>query len=64
MDAPDEKDVALQRAASDLIDQFKSFLPRFLWHTVPLDQRFPEQGQQPRNIIRTATTLDLIKLVS
>ncbi|MCJ1404523.1 hypothetical protein MMC11_007749 [Xylographa trunciseda] len=63
MDAPDEKDVALQKTASNLLDQFMSSLPRFLWHSVPLDQDGPRQENHARNIVRTSTTLDLIKLL-
>ncbi|MCJ1435609.1 hypothetical protein MMC27_004983 [Xylographa pallens] len=63
MDAPDEKDVALQRASPDLLDQFKSSLPRFLWHPVPTNGELSEPKLRPRNIVRTSTTLDLIKLL-
>ncbi|MCJ1390931.1 hypothetical protein MMC18_003792 [Xylographa bjoerkii] len=63
MDAPDEKDLVLQRTASDLLDQFKSSLPRFLWHPMPPDQEAPERKTYARNIVRTSTTLDLIKLL-
>ena len=63
MDAVDEKDVVLQRAASDLMDHFKSSLPRFLWHSTAIDCGHSEQKRHTRNIVRTSTTLDLIKLV-
>ncbi|MCJ1383831.1 hypothetical protein MMC17_006945 [Xylographa soralifera] len=63
MDAPDEKDVILQRAASDLLDQFKSSLPRFIWHPAFPDGELPKQTRHTRNIVRTSTTVDLIKLL-
>ncbi|MCJ1288334.1 hypothetical protein MMC26_007689 [Xylographa opegraphella] len=63
MDASDDKDVVLQKAASDLLDQLKSSLPHFLWHHKPRDCELSEQTKHTRNIVRTSTTLALIKLL-
>lgn len=65
MDATEDKDVQLQRASSELLLEFESSLPRFLWTSrsksqVTLDQR---PSQRLRKTVRSITTAQLIKLV-
>ncbi|KAL9117901.1 MAG: hypothetical protein Q9187_005556 [Circinaria calcarea] len=65
MDAAEDKDVQLQRASSELLLEFESSLPRFLWISSSKSQVTPDQrpSQRLRKTVRHRTTADLIKLL-
>lgn len=62
MDAPEDAELHLQRASADLLREFSSSLPRFLW--VPVGQQSDgEQGPSARKLVKERGTEQLIKLV-
>lgn len=62
MDAPDDRDVKLQRASADLLAEFESFLPRFLWTSVVDDKAVPSP-RVVRKLVNEGRTKRLITLV-
>ncbi|MCJ1251940.1 hypothetical protein MMC30_009178 [Trapelia coarctata] len=63
MDAPEEKDVALQQASSDLLLRLKTSLPRFLWSSKAPSSPQPEKQNHVRVRVRTQTTDELVHLL-
>lgn len=64
MDAPEDAELHLQRASVDLLREFSSSLPRFLWLSPKVGQQSDgEQGPSARKIVKERSTEQLIKLV-
>lgn len=64
MDAPEDADLHLQRASADLLNEFSSSLPRFLWLSPKVGQQSDgEQGCSARKYVKERGTEQLIKLV-
>lgn len=65
MDAPEDAELHLQRASADLLREFTSSLPRFLWLSPKAGhQSDGEQGPSARKVVKERSTEHLIKLVS
>lgn len=62
MDAPEDAELHLQRASADLLREFSSSLPRFLWVSVG-QQSDGEQGPSARKLVKERGVEQLIKLV-
>lgn len=64
MDAPYDAELHLQRASADLLCEFSSSLPRFLWVSSKIKQQSDgEQGPCARKLVKERSTEQLIKLV-
>lgn len=64
MNAPEDAELHLQRASADLLREFSSSLPRFLWLSPKVGQQSDgEQGPSARKIVKERSTEQLIKLV-
>lgn len=65
MDAPEDAELHLQRASADLLSEFSSSLPRFLWLTPKVGQQ--SEGEQgplfARKVVKERSTEQLINLV-
>ena len=64
MDAAEEKDIFLQQASSDLLSQYKTSLPKFLWSSIPPVSNRPKQQNHVRGRVRTQSTVELVNHVS
>lgn len=67
MDAPEDAELHLQRASADLLSEFSSSLPRFLWLSPNVGQQSEGEGEQgpllARKVVKERSTEQLIKLV-
>lgn len=65
MDVPEDAELHLQRASADLLSDFSSSLPRFLWLSPNVGQQ--SEGEQgllfARKAVKERSTEQLIKLV-
>lgn len=66
MDAPEDAELHLQRVSADLLSEFTSSLPRFLWLSPKVGQK--SEGEQgpllfARKFVKERSTEQLIKLV-
>lgn len=67
MDAPEDAELHLQRVSADLLSEFTSSLPRFLWLSPKVGQK--SEGEQggpllfARKVVKERSTEQLIKLV-
>lgn len=64
MNDPEDQELKLQRDSADLIAEFETSLPRFLWKAIGKDHVTTGQGsRRVRRLVREAKTDKLIKLV-
>ena len=64
MDAPEDKDIKLQKASEDLLSELQHTLPRFLWKSItPQPGASKSRSHIARSLVGYRTTDNLINLV-
>lgn len=64
MDAVEDREVKLQKASAELLAEFKTSLPRYLWVSQTKEKRIQKESILiARSIVKILKTNDLISLV-